>query len=115
MKNLKWLFIGLILQCFHQAYAQDLAITLSWKAPTHYGNGEKLYAKRDLKEYRLYFGKSQDHVRDYHVIIEPRKLTKNIPIKTLKTLKTPIVYFAMTSVSKDGLESELSETVFFLP
>jgi len=107
--------LGFIFICFGLK-ADGLAdIKLHWEAPDQYTNGEALNASRDLREYRLYYGPSEEKIRSEYVRINPGKrfiLIKNL---NLSKIKSPIIYFAMTSVSKSSIESDLSEVIFFLP
>ncbi len=97
--------------------ADDLTgVKLSWKAPTEYSNGEQLkYANFELSEYRLYFGPSREKVRSEYVSIDPKELSFLLQQLDFSKVTSPVVYLAMTAVSKNGLESELSEIIFFLP
>lgn len=115
MNKLKGLFFIALLFLFNPAYAESQNITISWQAPTRYDNGEKLFARADLKEYRLYYGPSLDQVRENSITVAPFQLSMDIPIKKLRALNSPIVYFVMSSVSKGGIESEQSKSIFFLP
>lgn len=90
-------------------------LKLSWKAPSEYTNGSRLNAKKDLKEYRLYYGSSIEKIKDKMIIVKPTY--DSIPLSSLdlSKLKSSLVYFAMTSVLLDGTESELSPSIFYLP
>jgi len=91
-------------------------IKLHWKAPVYYSNGERLHnAAEELSEYRIYYGASRELVRSGFVPVSPRRLS--FPLQQLDTsaIDSPIVYLAITAVSKSGQESDLSDIVFFLP
>jgi hypothetical protein len=91
-------------------------VKISWKAPTEYSNGEPLkYPEVELKEYRLYYGPSREEVRSSSVTIDPKQ--HSFPLETLdfSRVPSPVIYFAMTAVSRAGQESDLSEITFFLP
>ncbi len=109
-----FLFGLIILSCGLKADGLN-NLKLHWDAPTHYSNGEKLNAGRALKEYRLYYGATKEAVRTEYISIAPQK--KFILLKKLdfSRIKSPIIYFAMTAISKSGNESDLSEVIFYLP
>lgn len=90
-------------------------LTLSWKAPTQFANGSRLNSKKDLKEYRLYYGSSAASIKDNVVFLDPSKESVPLSLLQLSKLSSPLVYFAMSSVAHDGTESELSPSIFYLP
>ncbi len=113
-----WLLLPvLFLSLSEAAGAGDLdGIKLHWRAPQRYSNNERLIdPRRELKEYRLYYGSARDKVRAHFVSIPPAKLSFPLTAVDWAKLNAPVVYLGMTAVSRDGQESDLSEIVFFLP
>lgn len=90
-------------------------VTLSWSAPQKMTDGSRLRAIKDLKEYRLYYGVNLDSIKDHVISINPAKNSLKLSMLHLSKRDFPLVYFAMSSVLKDGSESELSPYVFYLP
>ena len=91
------------------------SLSLNWKAPEQFTNGERLNAAKDLKEYRVYYGSSIESIKDNVVSVNPAKRSVSLSALDASKLNSSLVYFAMTSVSNDGLESELSPSIFYLP
>ncbi len=92
-------------------------LVLSWNAPKHFTNGERLsVSKGDLKEYRVYYGNSRENIRQHRFSV-PAGLS-SIRLDRLKkefVRANPVIYIALSSVSRAEVESTLSEIVFFLP
>lgn len=113
----KFCCLGLTLalfSCTNLAYADD-NLKLYWKAPTQFVGGAKLNATRDLMEYRIYYGSSEENIRENVVFLKPSQRSLLLSLLNLSKIRSPIIYIGMTSVAKDGMESELSKTIFYLP
>ncbi len=103
----------LLINVFSSVVADGL--TLNWQAPTEFSNGSSLNVKKDLKEYRLYYGSSKQSIKDHVVSIKPSERSVSLSLLELSKLNSSIVYFAMTSVLNNGSESDLSPSIFYLP
>lgn len=90
-------------------------LTLNWQAPTQFINGSPLNAIKDLKEYRLYYGASEQSIKENVVFLKPSERSVALSLLELSQLNSSIVYFAMTSVLNDGSESDPSPSIFYLP
>ena len=97
--------------------AGDLdGVKLHWKAPQKYSNGERLInARRELSEYRIYFGATREGIRSEYIPVSPDKTSYPLLQIGWAKLKSPIVYLAVSAVARSGQESDLSDIVFFLP
>ncbi len=86
--------------------------TLTWTPPTNFENGDLLVPLNDLSEYRVYYGDSRQNVTQNVTVLTPDKrsfTTKGLDQNLINSFS--VVYMAMTSVSKDGVESVLSSIV----
>gem|GEM_PF-3294157 len=92
-------------------------LVLNWKPPEKFTNGNRLRPLgKDLKEYRVYYGKSREEVKKHHLVVPPDQ--RSIRLNTLDkefVTQTPVIYLSVTAVSTSEVESELSEIIFFLP
>ena len=97
--------------------AGDLdGVKLHWKAPLKYSNGERLLnARRELSEYRIYFGATREGIRSEYIPVSSAETSYPLQQIGWSKLKSPIVYLAVSAVARSGQESDLSEIVFFLP
>jgi hypothetical protein len=115
---MKYFFTILIFTLiFSSANADEFeTYTLKWVAPKSFSNGEKLSAKHDLNAYKLYYGSSREQVRENSLSIDPSLTEFSISkLDKFFVRNSSIIYIAMTSVSEAGIESDLSEIIFFLP
>lgn len=114
--SIRWLLLIAVFSSL-KLHADELNdVKISWKAPTEYSNGEPLkYAKIDIKEYRIYYGPSREEVRSQSVVIDSKELSYPLQKLDFSTIQSPVIYLAMTAVTKTGQESDLSEIIFFLP
>lgn len=74
---------------------------LSWSQPTATANGSRL---TNLAGYRVYFGRGQAELTNTAMITSPLKTSYQVT-----GLGPGLWYFAVSSVTKDGVESDLSE------
>lgn len=90
--------------------------SLSWTPPGMYENNDILSPVTDLSEYRIYYGDSANNVTQNVAIVAANKSsvsTAHLDAQIISTYAT--VSVAMTAVSKDGVESGLSQIVTFNP
>lgn len=82
------------------AYAGGKA-TATWTAPTTYTDGTPLPAT-DIKEYKVYEGTAPRTYTYFYTVpsASPRQIVLTMPTGTF--------YFAVTTVSKEGAESDYS-------
>lgn len=114
--TIRKLLLLVVFVCLNLNADELMDAKISWKAPTEYSNGEPLkYAKLELKEYRLYYGPSREEVRTQSVTIDSKELSYPLQMLDLSKVQAPVIYFALTAVSKTGQESDLSDIIFFLP
>lgn len=112
----KLLIVCLLSLPIFNVNADDVAaLTLSWEPPQADVNGRQIHAAKDVSEYRLYYGTSLDDVRSHSYVVSPKKNSLLLSRLNLQRLNSPIIYIGMTAVSLNGLESDLSELVFYLP
>ncbi len=111
------LLLLLLLFVSAELFADDLTgVKLHWKPPVEFTNGEKIKnPESELSEYRLYFGPSREKVRKEYVVINSKQHSFALQQLDLSKIKSPVIYLAMTAITKAGLESDLSEIIFFLP
>ena len=89
---------------------------LSWIPPDSFSNGDKLSARSDLESYKIYYGPSQEAVRDNSIKISASSNRFSLSgLDSTVVKNSPIIYLAMTAISKTGNESDLSKVIFFLP
>jgi len=90
--------------------------TLTWLPPATFENNDQLLPLNDLQEYRIYYGDSVGNVTQNVTTISPDQTsfsTQSFDANVVGLIAT--VSVAMTSVSKDGVESVLSDIVTFNP
>jgi fibronectin type 3 domain-containing protein len=89
--------------------------TLTWDAPINYTNGDGL-ADAEIKEYKVYYSSShitQPSVNFYPIFFDPNSSVTptKVNIKDIIPQATGTYYFVVTSVDKNGVESDFSNEV----
>ena len=109
-------FMGLTMLsgCSSADNAGTVSFTLSWDAPTQYENGDILTASTDLLEYRIYYSDSKTSLGSHYLSVDPDLKSFKVMQSDLQGLSGhPKIYVAMTSVSKNGIESVFSDIVSY--
>ena len=91
-----------------------VSFTLSWNAPTQYENSDTLTASTDLLEFRIYYSDSKTSLGGHYLSADPDLTSFSVVQSDLQGLPSyQKIYVAMTSVSKDGVESIFSNIVSY--
>lgn len=110
------IFFFLVLGLFPiQIFADTPHSTLSWTRPSHFENNERLFVRKHIKEYRLYYATSKENIKNQYISIAPTKSYYSLGDIKKQLKNSKIIYLAMSTMSKQGIESELSEVIFYLP
>ena len=88
------------LQC---AWAENLVVRLTWKAPTAFTDGSPLVAATDLGGYRIEYGLSEGNLDQGTYLQEPLALSWTSP-----QLAPADWFFTVRAYGKTGLESQRS-------
>ncbi len=91
------------------------SVTLSWTEPTVYIDGSAL-TPGAIKKYRIYLSSDQSTFSSYIEIesaTNPNSYT--IDYQSNQITDTSTVFIAMTAVDDNGIESDFSEIIDFIP
>lgn len=119
-----WKFIALLLSlsilisCSGSSSSKEknLGFTLSWSAPDKFEDGNVLIAETHLIEYRVYYGDSVENISNNVVTVSANSTMVSSSVFDENVIESYAkTHFAMTSVSRDGIESVLSDIITFTP